>query len=425
MTVQLEYPGDTIPHSLAVACRSLIQALNEAITAYEETQRFPDSAFVISTVERLVHELGQRSEWMAEVQRRASLVQTSCGPGSVYEKAREAALAAITSDKPDIYRGSLALRRLRKAHTPDPGFLTKIAEVRNNIEAVLEEPSLGLTPKARQALLSWREESRRILLEAERLEADGCWFLYHLYLAGKSDCSEESSSAKAIMQTHMGGANLASLRAAAHSIVAWIRESAASGFANQPEAVEEHKQGTKSPSRGVVPKRSWTQRDLNEAILEYKAARSSTYNDLVDGVRRGMTGAIRDARRLFGRNQIARELGVRSRAMVTKSPVWQQIADELRLREHSGPRRRSKRQCVGMDIALETQAMADCDPVVDETIRRETIRMVEKSMPNAEAEATIEKLQRREITDEQAREIAQLRIEQDRDRQTRRSRQVP
>jgi hypothetical protein len=104
-------------------------------------------------------------------------------------------------------------------------FLAEVIEDKENIDGVLEEPSLDLAPAARQAFSDWRDECRKVQREAERLEVDGCWYLYHLYFAAESHCSERSNAAKAMMQTDMGGANLDSIRAAADSMTAWIRES--------------------------------------------------------------------------------------------------------------------------------------------------------------------------------------------------------
>lgn len=175
--------------------------------------------------------------------------------------------------------------------------------------------------------------------------------------------------------------------------------------------------------RGAVPKRSWTQLDLDDAIRAYKARRASRYGDLVDGVQRGQQGARKAAREIFGRNALVRVLGVRSPAMVTNSPAWQEIADELRLRDHVSKKRRAPAQRIGIEIAQDEQAVASGESVVDEVVRRETVALVEKAMPALEAEATIEKLQRGEITDDQARELVNVSADQKRDDRMRRIRQ--
>ena len=151
----------------------------------------------------------------------------------------------------------------------------------------------------------------------------------------------------------------------------------------------------KLQGKRVPAKRSWTQPDLDDAIRKYKAERASTYGDLVAGVKLGKRGALKDARSLFGRNAIARTLGVKAPAMVSNSAVWQAIADELRLR--GAPKRQASppRQRIGMDIAIEEKAAATCEPVADQMVRHETIRLVKNSMPKAEADATIEKLDAR------------------------------
>ncbi len=178
-------------------------------------------------------------------------------------------------------------------------------------------------------------------------------------------------------------------------------------------------------NKGSVPKQSWTQADLDQAIREYKAKRASTYNDLVVGAKWGKAGAKKSARDLFGRNAIVRALGVKSAAMVSGSSVWQSIADELRLRGRSRSTSTQKSQRIGLDISLEDQAVASSAPILDHAIQLETTRLIEKSMPANEAEATIEKLRRGEITDDKARELVEVFAQQQRDQRTRKVRQMP
>jgi hypothetical protein len=179
--------------------------------------------------------------------------------------------------------------------------------------------------------------------------------------------------------------------------------------------------------RGEQPpaKRSWTQADLNEAIREHKAKRASTYSDLISGVKRGKAGAKKSARQLFGRNSIARALGVKSKAMVTNSPAWQEIADELGLRGRSSKTIPAMEQRIGMDIALEEQSVACSETVVDLAIRRETVALIVRTMPSEAAQATIEKLDRGEISDDKAREVVRLYRDQLSDEKMSRVRQAP
>ena len=158
--------------------------------------------------------------------------------------------------------------------------------------------------------------------------------------------------------------------------------------------------------------RSWTQPDLDRAIREYKAHRASMYQDLVDGVKRGLPGAKKSARKLFGRNAIARALGVKAHAMVSGSEPWKEIRDDLQL----GQSRRQKRK-IGMDLALEEQADAASEKVPDTVIRRETIKIVRQSVePTAAADEIIDKLERNVIDDDRAREIAKAAAGQRQDR---------
>ena len=195
--------------------------------------------------------------------------------------------------------------------------------------------------------------------------------------------------------------------------------------AKESDAAPVVKPENKPQSRQKPGLRSWTQTDLDDAIREYKASRSSTYGDLVNGVKLGKAGARKSARKLFGRNAIARALGAKAPAMVSNSPVWQEIADELKLRgvpKSPGP---SPQRRIGMDIAIEEKAVSDGEAVVDQVIRQETVCIVQEAMPRKEAEATIEKLVRGEISDDQARELTEVFGAQTRDARTRKVRQTP
>jgi hypothetical protein len=409
-----------IPHAISVAYGALATTLDDATDMYTRTTRFPNPAPVIAAIERFVHEVKLVPEWFAELQRRVHLVESSCGKGSQYAVARQRALSNYTASPEELCRGKLGIDRLRNPSTDCPVFLAEVVEVRNSIEAVLNEPSLGLTSDATNAFAKWQDSCRKVQQEAERLEVDGCWYLYHVFSAAEAGCSERSQVAKAMIETDVGGANLDSIRAAVHSLAAWIRESGVA-FASQEQATARSR-GPKNRDRNAVPKRSWTQSDLDDAIQEYKAKRASTYTDLVEGVKCGRAGAKKSAQKLFGRNALARALGVRSPAMVTNSPVWQRIANELRLRGRSRKGHHAVKQRIGVDIALEEQAIAAGGSAVDEVVRRETIALIEKSMPSAEAEATVEKLQRGDITDDQARDLIKLTADQKRDDRARKIR---
>jgi hypothetical protein len=184
-------------------------------------------------------------------------------------------------------------------------------------------------------------------------------------------------------------------------------------------------EGAKRQTEKKSDLRSWTQGELDKAIQEYKARRASTYPDLAEGVKQGKQGAIKSARRLFGRNAIARALGVKAPAMITKSSVWREIASELGLSREVKGRRPGKAKRVGEEIAQEEKAEAAGDTTEAEVLRNETIRLAEKSLPRKEADAIIERLVGGQIDDDQAREMINLAVEQRKENKTRKTRRLP
>lgn len=186
---------------------------------------------------------------------------------------------------------------------------------------------------------------------------------------------------------------------------------------------------------GTPGYRSWTQIDLDSAIRTYKADRAAAYSDLCEAVKSNRPGLKKKAREIWGRNAIARALGVKSKSMVSKSPAWIAIAQDLGLplnrnRRALGTRHTQRSGKVGYDIAVEEKSAksakkSDDTPVEkpSETAeRQETIRRIntlansgrsanEKISNQSAAEALLKSLQRGECTDAQAREVVEMALD--------------
>jgi hypothetical protein len=179
------------------------------------------------------------------------------------------------------------------------------------------------------------------------------------------------------------------------------------------------------PSRVVPVKRdqsvrmrSWTQGDLNDAIRKYKAQRASTYPALVDAVKKGRPGAISAARKMFGRNAIAKKLSVRAPAMVSNSEAWREIASELQLDKKNNAGRPRKR--TGLDDAVAESSEASSDSAFDEAVRNETLRLIQRALPREVAEALSNQLSIGTTSDDKARQIIEAYQEQEKDKKRKR-----
>lgn len=285
------------------------------------------------------------------------------------------------------------------------------AELRRAVEWIVvqhDEPFILLAPTGRrmrpdcEQLLKQRKSCFLTLADSIELNADGKWCATEaarrrllVFLPPNSPLAEED------------GSRIALVPASAEQGIGTIAVTS----------------GKRVKPRIPIAMRSWTQPDLNAAIIEYKAKRASNYQDLVAGVQAGRPGAIKSAREMFGRNAISRELGVKAKVMVSKSPEWKAIAEELQL-PHGKDRNNRKLAKVGLDIAIEARAADASETVLDIAIQNETIRLVRASLPDADAAALIEKLQCGEITDDQARMLVDVVKDQKRDDRTRKVRSV-
>jgi hypothetical protein len=112
------------------------------------------------------------------------------------------------------------------------------------------------------------------------------------------------------------------------------------------------------PKASAEPvKRSWTQADLDEAIREYKANRSASFQQFVSLLDNPKTPASKkksirlQAAAMFGRNVIAKALGVKAAKMVSQSGPWVAMAQVLGLPRRAGKAQQADRPTrIGQDI---------------------------------------------------------------------------
>jgi hypothetical protein len=107
-----------------------------------------------------------------------------------------------------------------------PLFLTRVTQEREGIERALKDGFLKPGFAACRAFLRWRSACRAVQKEADLLEVDGCWYLFHIHKAGDDSPSQRTKCAKAIMQPDLGVGQLEPIGAAASSMVGWVTEKA-------------------------------------------------------------------------------------------------------------------------------------------------------------------------------------------------------
>jgi hypothetical protein len=188
----------------------------------------------------------------------------------------------------------------------------------------------------------------------------------------------------------------------------------------------------KPPNAVDPPTRSWTQGDLDEAIREYKASRSGAYQHLLTVLDSPKSPALakraarKKAKETFGRNVIARALGVKSAKMVSQSQPWIAMAKALGLPRRAGTQAGAARPTkIGEEIAVEQASMdavdtddhAPSDASLQRAEREETlgkIRALAKSeQPDAKsnAKALYDRYEAGEMTDEQVRQTVAMLID--------------
>jgi hypothetical protein len=267
-------PANLIPHALASAYRRLVEALDERDRRHDAETRPATDPGLPRCVERFVDALHQIPSGGDELRRRATFVESRCGPGGAYATARARSLESYRDEPSELTGSALAIRRLR-ASNAQPLFLAEVNAQRQDIEHVLRDGVLELSDAARGVFEAWHTACRAMQRDAEGLEVDGCWHLLHVHQAGETDLTERAELAAAIAESRLGEANLGAIRAAADSLVAWIRE-------RRPEAEggasSEIVQAVEDPPNPKKPKRS-TERGEGRAKLIAELSRYHRYAD--------------------------------------------------------------------------------------------------------------------------------------------------
>lgn len=202
----------------------------------------------------------------------------------------------------------------------------------------------------------------------------------------------------------------------------------------EQSAVSKPKTITKTET---VANRSWTAGELNEAIREYRAKRASTIQQFTSVLENpnatsSQKNRIRkNARKLFGRNAIARALGVKSPRMVGESSAWKALAGMLQLsRKKDDPTRWSSRQTDHTDTpdipatprsAQKPYAADDASIPADvlemQQDRNQTLKSIRKLATSGgtenrdQAQSLFDAYEQGEMTDEQVRQTVEMLLE--------------
>ncbi|MCC6427290.1 MAG: hypothetical protein IT435_10780 [Phycisphaerales bacterium] len=149
----------------------------------------------------------------------------------------------------------------------------------------------------------------------------------------------------------------------------------------------------------------WTQEQVDEKIRGLRRDHAGIVDDLVKRLNAGDKTAIKEARLLFGRNQIAEKYKIH-RPMVSNSSAWKGIAAELGLRR--GKTVRPTR--VGMEVAISRKAAPGPDPATATSDKELTALMAK--LPLSVREDIESKRRSGEYTVDNALEVIRCALDQ-------------
>ena len=125
-----------------------------------------------------------------------------------------------------------------------------------------------------------------------------------------------------------------------------------------------------------------------------------------------------EARELFGRNALAKRLGVKAAKMVSKSAPWLSLAEELGLPHGKRVAAATRPTKIAMTVAEEVAGDDAGDTTAADVERRETWGMIKKAIANATGtdrkapETLADEFERGHRNDNEARQVLALYAEQ-------------
>jgi len=239
-----------VPHALSKALRNVTQAVNAGIAEYEMNSSpsgpmdiswemmTPNRHEVRQSIESFVDALFQEGA-RAELEMRANLVQVTCGPGTPFDVARQEALQWPRPTKSMPPNVRIAMGKLLELSPGQPYTREEVLAVRDRIGVILDcDPKLSQA--ARKAFEDWLVECKTVLADTDHKEVDGCRRLYYIHEARGRRPSDEPRWEQHAFEQDVFGSDLASIKDAAESMVAWVREEVrpSRGSAGEVHAVD-------------------------------------------------------------------------------------------------------------------------------------------------------------------------------------------
>jgi hypothetical protein len=219
--------------------------LHAALRQFEDAVNDPSRDLPKATrqAELFVDALRAVPAWYEELERRATLVERLCGPGSRYELAKHCSY--------HFWHQWRAARRFWRPYQPEgvfdqvlvpfwgpladkgngewegtPHWLSQIELEHEAIDRVFEAYDSSLPLKTRKTLSIWRKACRMTERQASWLDVDGARWLWKVHRAEKANRKKDAAPAMRYLAQHdKTSSSLDSMLQAARSLVEWIEAS--------------------------------------------------------------------------------------------------------------------------------------------------------------------------------------------------------
>ena len=206
-----------VPHALQAAAKAVIKSAKKTTKKYRKGKSAKQNP--VEAIRRFTKALCRNRESSKELERRATLVASESKQGTSLRNRIDDAFDCYQKQEKPRGRQSPAKQQLIRRLEPKADFWFA-SELTDFIKTINQAMRRGIIPRPCADLFALMgEEAERLADDASDVEADGCYFIFHLHPENAD--SDPAESSMPVLASRPGTAHLTSIASAVESLVAW------------------------------------------------------------------------------------------------------------------------------------------------------------------------------------------------------------
>jgi hypothetical protein len=219
-----------VPHALQAAAKAVIKSAKKTTKKYRKGKSAKQNP--VEAIRRFAKALYRNRESSKELKRRATLVASESQPDTPLRNRIDDAFDCYQKQKKPSGEKSPANQQLRRRLEQVVAFWSTherktvfqfTSDLRDFVKTINQATRRGIIPRPCADLFALMgDEAERLADDAREVEADGCYFIFHVHRANARSAPDNSNVAVEILASRSGTAHLKSIASAVESLMAWV-----------------------------------------------------------------------------------------------------------------------------------------------------------------------------------------------------------